>query len=159
MRRPSKIASASALVAALVTATALSVSCRSNGEPDDAAALLERVKAEGYTAWTRAPGFDKRKASDAPHGDQVDIYVNPVVADVLASGTKITAWPDGSIIVKDGWDDEGARVLTSILEKRGTEWFWAEYDEEDEPIYSGSPGLCRACHEEGADYVRAFPFP
>lgn len=158
MLRPSKIASAAALVAVLLTSATLS-SCRSNSEPDDAAALLEKVKGESYTTWDRAPGFPTRKASDAPHGDLVDIYVNPVVADTLASGAKVTAWPDGSIIVKDGWDEDGERVLTSILEKRGAEWFWAEYDEEDEPIYSGSPGLCRACHEEGADFVRAFPFP
>lgn len=158
MPRPSKIASAALLVSALLTAS-IAASCRSNDEPDDAIAVLAKAKADGYTSWMRAPGFETRKPTDAPHGDAVEIFVNPVVADVLTNQTKITAWPDGSIIVKDGYDDEGVHVLTSILEKRGTEWFWAEYDEDDEPIYSGSPGVCRACHESGADFVRAFGFP
>ncbi|MFO0611430.1 MAG: hypothetical protein U0414_02495 [Polyangiaceae bacterium] len=133
--------------------------CRSNAEPEEASALLAQVKADGYTMWARAPGFDSRKPSDAPHGDAVEIFVNPIVADALTSQQAIAAWPDGSIIVKDGYDDEGTHVLTSILEKRGAEWFWAEYDEDDEPVYSGSPGVCRACHESGADFVRAFGFP
>jgi hypothetical protein len=156
MPRPSKIASA-----LVVTALAASVaaSCRSNGEPDDAIALLAKVKEDGYTTWTRAPGYEKRRPTDAPHSDNVEIFVNPVVADILANKTKIAAWPDGSVIVKDGYDDEGVYEMTSILEKRGTEWFWAEYDEDGEPVYSGSPGLCRACHESGADFVRAFGFP
>jgi hypothetical protein len=155
MPRPSKIASPLVLLAAV----ALAASCRANDDPDAATALLEKVKADGYTTWTRAPGYETRKPSDAPHSDNVEIFVNPVVADVLASGAKITAWPDGSIIVKDGYDDDGVHALTAIMEKRSGEWFWAEFDEDDEPTYSGSPGLCRACHESGGDYVRAFGLP
>lgn len=159
MPRPSKTASTLLLLVAAAALCGSGAACRSNDDPDDAAAVLAKAKADGYTSWMRAPGYEMRRPSDAPHSDNVEIFVNPIVADVLTNKTPITAWPDGSIIVKDGYDDEGVHEITAILEKRGTEWFWAEYDEADEPVYSGSPGLCRACHETGADFVRAFGFP
>jgi hypothetical protein len=46
------------------------------------------------------------------------------------------------------------------MEKRGSAWFWAEYDgPTGEPLYSGSPDLCVDCHASGDDLVRAFSLP
>lgn len=108
--------------------------------------------------WERAPGYETRRSSNAPHGGSVDIYVNDVVADALANETGLTEWPLGSIIVKDGFDD-GDLDLIAIMEKREDGWFWAEYDNDGDSLYSGKPDLCIDCHRRGTDHVRAFSFP
>lgn len=132
--------------------------CRQNDSPDEAVELLERVRAEDYTAWQRAPGFGERTLSNAPHSDQVEIFVNDVVADALAADEALSEWPKGSIIVKDGYTDDGELALIALMEKRDDGWFWAEYDADDAPLYSGVPDICVDCHASGADGVRAFGF-
>jgi hypothetical protein len=81
-----------------------------------------------------------------------------VRVEALASGEELTAWPEGSIIVKDGFTGESPR-LVAIMEKRDDGWFWAEYEPDGEVDFSGTPGVCTRCHDAGADYVRAFGFP
>jgi len=150
-----RIASWSLLATAL-----LAISCGDDQDPEGAKDLLQRVRDDGYTKWARAPGYDERRASSAPHGDQVDIFVNDVVEGALASGDGLEAWPVGSIIAKDGYDDDGTLALIAVMEKRNDGWYWAEYDgESDESIYSGKPAVCIDCHASGDDEVRAFSLP
>jgi len=133
-------------------------SCRNQDEAG-ALALWEEVHEDDYQAWQRAPGYPTRTPSSAPHGDMVDIYVNDVLAEALASGEELTEWPSGSVIVKDGFNGESP-YLVAIMEKRDDGWFWAEYAAGDGEVkYSGSPRICTKCHDAGADYVRAFGFP
>lgn len=143
-----------------LTALALSA-CGGEDENQDAAGareLLARVSAENYREWPRAPGWEARKPSSAPHGAEVDIYVNDRVAAVLAAGEPLEAWPEGSTIVKDGW--QGAQLkLIAIVDKRSDGWYWAEYDAGGEPMYSGRPNTCTSCHSSGSDGVRAFSLP
>jgi hypothetical protein len=131
--------------------------CRNQDEAG-ADALWDEVHEADYQSWARAPGFETRTPSTASHGDHVDIFINDVLAMALASGEKLTAWPEGSIIVKDGFTGESPR-LVAIMEKREDGWFWAEYEPDGEVDFSGSPGVCTRCHDAGADYVRAFGFP
>ncbi len=131
--------------------------CRNQDEAG-ADALWEEVHDADYKSWARAPGFETRKPSSASHGDHVDIFINDVLVEALASGEKLTAWPEGSIIVKDGFTGESPR-LVAIMEKRDDGWFWAEYEPDGEVDFSGTPGVCTRCHDAGADYVRAFGFP
>ncbi len=56
------------------------VACRQNDDPMGAEDLLEQVQADDYRSWQRAPGYEERRPSDAPHSDNVDIFVNDVVA-------------------------------------------------------------------------------
>jgi hypothetical protein len=131
--------------------------CR-NMDEAGAEALWDEVHAAEYRAWERAPGWPERVPSGAPHGEDVDIYVNDVVVEALASETALTEWPVGSIIVKDGWVGEDLK-LVAIMEKREGEWFFAEYGAEGSVDFSGQPGICTRCHDAGADYVRAFGLP
>ncbi len=132
--------------------------CGDDQDPAGARRLLAEVRAESYRTWQRAPGFDTRVRSNAPHGGAVDIYINDVVADALEHETALTEWPIGSTIVKDGFDG-GDLELIAIMDKREDGWFWAEYDDDGDSIYSGKPSLCIDCHRRGADFVRAFPLP
>jgi hypothetical protein len=88
----------------------------------------------------------------------VEIFVNDVVADALAS-EGLAEWPVGSLIVKDGYADDGTLELVALMEKRQDGWFWAELDGEGNALYSGEPAICVDCHDAGSDLVRAFSLP
>lgn len=146
-------------VIGVFVACALScVGCGDDQDPEGAKRLLQEVRAAEYRSWTRAPGYEERRSSRAPHGGAVDIYVNDVMADALANETGLTEWPVGSIVVKDGFDGRDLELI-ALMEKRDDGWFWAEFDEDDDSLYSGRPSLCIDCHSRGADHVRAFLFP
>ena len=128
-----------------------------NADPAGAEELLARVQQQDYHAWDRPPGWETRQASNGPHAEEVDIYVDDILSAAIA-GPPITSWPTGSIIVKDGYNG-GSLDVFAIMEKRVEGWYWAEYSGSGEPLYSGEPGVCLGCHASGADYVRAFGFP
>jgi hypothetical protein len=132
--------------------------CGDNQDPAGARELWRRINADDYRSWQRAPGYETRRRSSAAHGNRVDIYVNDTVADALAAGAPLDQWPEASLIVKDGFDDSDLDLIAA-MEKRADGWFWAEYDDEGDAIYSGKPELCSDCHESGDDGVRAFPLP
>jgi hypothetical protein len=81
------------------------------------------------------------------------------VADVLAEKKPLAEWPVGSLIVKDGYSNDGELELVAAMEKREGGWFWAEWDGKGSAKYSGSPDICTDCHSRGADFVRAFSLP
>jgi hypothetical protein len=132
--------------------------CGDNQDEAGARDLLQKIEADRYRTWERAPGYATRRASNAPHSEAVDIYVNDVVSEVLALGEPLAAWPVGSIIAKDGFDGSELELI-AVMEKRADGWFWAEYDSDRNPDYSGRPDVCIDCHESGSDYVRAFRLP
>ncbi len=139
-------------------ALTLLAACGDNQDDSGARDLLSRVKAADYRTWDRAPGWEQRRDSSAPHSERVDIYINDRVAEVLALAEPTEAWPEGSLIVKEGWDGSDLE-LTAVMEKRTDGWFWAEYDSDGDPDYSGHPDICIDCHKSGSDGVRAFRLP
>jgi hypothetical protein len=132
--------------------------CGDNQDDEGARALLARIRADRYTTWDRAPGYERRRASSAPHSESVDVYVNDLIAEVLAVGEPVPSWPEGSIIAKDGFAGSDLELI-AVMEKRADGWFWAEYDDDGDPDYSGRPEVCTDCHRSGSDYVRAFRLP
>lgn len=143
---------------AFITALVLVTGCGDNQDDAGARALLEKIRADRYTSWDRAPGYETRRPTSAPHSNFVDIYVNDRVAEALALGEPLSGWPVGSIIAKEGFDSDGLELI-AVMEKRADGWFWAEYDDDGDPDYSGRPDLCTHCHQSGSDYVRAFRLP
>jgi hypothetical protein len=132
--------------------------CGDDQDPDGAQELWTRIHDQGYQSWARAPGYESRRPTSAPHGDEVDIYINPTVQGILDAGEPITSWPVGSLIAKDGFEG-GELSIVAAMEKRDGGWFWAEWDAEGDASYSGNPDTCTGCHSSGADMVRAFGFP
>lgn len=155
--RTARPRTATPLLFGVVALTALAA-CRDNSESDAAAQLFSDVKEQQYPTWARAPGYETRKPAASPHGDEVEIFVNDVVSAAL-SGPALTAWPDGSIIVKDGYAASGELEVVAVLSKEDGAWFWAEYDADGAPLYSGEPAVCTGCHASGGDFVRAFALP
>ena len=147
----------------LLLLMAAAVGCKET--PDDEG-FREQLEAVDYRNFARAPGYESpRAASTAPHGDFVDIYMNDVVVDALANGpldAPLDAWPDGSLIVKDGWGsaDGDDWEFLAAMEKRDQQWFWAEYRGGDEVIYAAlEDPTCTGCHDAGSDGVLAFTLP
>ena len=140
------------------SAAPLFAGCGDNQDDAGARRLLARVREERYRSWDRAPGWPSRRETSAPHGNTVDIYVNEVVTDALAIGEPLRHWPKDSIVVKDGWDGSELEII-AIMEKRSDAWFWAEFDDDGDPDYSGRPDVCIDCHRDGSDFVLAFRLP
>ena len=134
--------------------------CGDDQDPEGAADLLQRLRDDDYQSWARGPGYAERRVSFAAHGDEVEIFVNEVAAKALSSDDGLETWPVGSIIAKDGYDEDGTHLLVAAMEKRADGWYWAEWDAESGTSdYSGKPGICIDCHASGSDYVRAFSLP
>lgn len=136
----------------------LPVACGDNQDEGGALDLLARVREETYRKWERAPGYETRQPTNAPHGDEVDIYINDTLLETLTRAEPIQSWPVGSTIVKDGWSGADLEII-AIMDKREDGWFWAEFDSGDDVDFSGRPDTCLDCHDSGADFVRAFGFP
>ncbi|HEX9622072.1 MAG TPA: hypothetical protein VF989_18125 [Polyangiaceae bacterium] len=144
-------------IAILLVVSAL-FGCGDNQDEPGAVELLQRIRDESYRSWQRAPGWESRRPTSAPHGEAVDVYVNDIVVEVLDGSDGAMSWPTGSIIAKDGWDGSDLEII-AVMEKRDDGWFWAEYDGGGEVCFSGRPGVCLDCHGSGSDYVRAFTLP
>ncbi len=142
----------------LLSFVALAACSGGNDDPDGAATLWAKLHTTDYHQFPRAPGYPGKTASSAAHGDQVEIWVNPTVQAALDAKKPISAWPDGSLIVKDGYK-KGTFSLVAVMEKRGSSWYWAEYEADGTVDYSGAPSICTDCHSSGSDFVRAFSLP
>jgi hypothetical protein len=142
--------------------------CRQNDDPDGAKALYAKVNAgAGFKSapWSRAPGFPERKPSFSAHSTEVEIWINEPMVKALAGPDQITAWPEGSIVVKEGFASATKRNLVAIMEKRRDGWYFTELDGDGEPLWSasdGKPSICIDCHDNRASYsdsIYSFELP
>jgi hypothetical protein len=139
--------------------------CGQDDDPEGARALWEKINAApGFRSWQRAPGYPTRKPSFTAHAGAVEIWVNKELSGALTTSAAVAAWPVGSIVVKEGFarTTGDARKLVAVMEKRPDGWFWAEYDDDGEPKYSGRPGVCVDCHDNRknySDWVYSFELP
>lgn len=163
MSRPTPRTTPRHLAPLLATALAgaLAAGCGDNQDPTGADELWERINAQSFTSWERAPNYPTRRESNTAHSDAVDIYVNPTLGAAIKGGQALTTWPEGSIIVKEGYSGD-ERKLVAVMEKRADGWYWAEYDGEGSADFSGKPSVCLDCHgsrKDSADWVYAFDLP
>ncbi len=146
---------------ALFAFATLSTGCNA----DEADALRDQIRDDDYRrTYARAPGWEDGRlpAAGGPHGGFIDIFVNDVMVDVIDAGEAIERWPEGSIIVKDGWSrmDGGEFEYLSVMERRDGGWFWAEWRGNGRLVSAGkNDNTCVGCHSAGEDQVRAFGLP
>ncbi len=144
---------------------ALLTACNA-GEAGD---LRDEIEDDDYRqTYARAPGWEdgRQPAAGGPHGGFIDLYINEVMSEAIdeatASGETPTQWPEGSIIVKDGWSamSGGDYEYLSFMERRSDGWFWGEYRNGRRLISAGlNDNTCTGCHASGEDEVRAFGLP
>lgn len=146
------------LLQAFWLAAALVGACTDNQDPSGARELWNEIHKLDYRNWQRAPGYDQRRPSNAPHSDAVEIFINDIALAAVSGTHPLTDWPVGTLIVKDGWDGDDLE-LVAVMKKIEQGWYWAEYDTEGSAAFSGTPSLCIDCHSAGQDFVRAFQLP
>jgi Cytochrome P460 len=140
------------LLVALLALTASAAGCTQNDDPEGARRLYAKInEGAGFRSWRRAPSFPTRKPSFTAHSDAVEIFVNAPFSAALDGPTPILTWPDGAIVVKEGFSGD-IRALVAVMEKRAGSWYWAEFDGDGEPLYSGTPKVCVACHDNRKSY-------
>jgi len=111
--------------------------------------LLEELKAANYTGWTPAPGHESPVAAKGPHGDEVQILLDPTAEKGLASGGD--RWPQNSIIAKDIFRG-GKLIQIAAMKKTADGWYWGEWDAKGTPIAEGTAvEPCQGCHAAGTD--------
>lgn len=142
----------------LTLAVTALVGCGDNQDPAGADAFWSAIHAAKYQSFTHAPGYATKQPTNAPHGDEVVIYVNDTLVSAIAAGKPLTAWPEGALLIKDAYEGEKV-IAVAAMEKRQGAWYWAEWTPEGAAKYSGKPELCINCHESGGDFVRSFSLP
>jgi len=120
-----------------------------------ALALLSDVTAAAYRDWAAMPGFEERTASNGPHGQHVEIFVNRTLVEAFGAGRP---WPVGATAVKDGYA-EGELISRSIARRDDEGWFFAQFDRGDRIIDAGRSGSCLACHTAEQGYLISPPDP
>ncbi len=132
---------------------------------NEAGEIRDQIQADDYrNTYARAPGWEmaRQPSEGGPHGSFVDIYVSEDISEALETGEPITAWPEGSIIVKDGWSaaSGGDFEYLAFMERRDDGWFWGEYRGNGRLVAAGlDDRRCAGCHAAGQDHVRAFDLP
>lgn len=135
----------------------LLLGCGSDVDEAGAAALWEKIHAENYRDWARAPGWETARPTLRAHGETADIFVNESIVQALP-GPPLEAWPTGSLIVKLSYTGD-TPALVAAVEKRDGPWFWAEWDADGDVKYAGRPDVCLNCHAAGEDFVLALALP
>lgn len=148
-----------AIIAAICSASLVSA-CRSTPPPRYTAPSPQRPQVEpkklydqiiegDYGSWEPAPGYKERQKARGPHGDQVQIFLDPIAEAALAAGE--SSWPVDAVIVKDIWRD-GRLVQIAAMRKTADGWYWGEWDPEGEPSVEGLKAEpCNSCHARGSD--------
>ncbi|TVQ95752.1 MAG: hypothetical protein EA398_17155 [Deltaproteobacteria bacterium] len=150
---------------AFVVCLTLITGCDAEPSSPEADLIRDQLRAADYAqTFARAPGWESPRQPEAggAHGPFIDIYINSVVADALAGEDALDRWPDGALIVKDGWDDAEGEVhlYFAFMERRPEGWFWGEYRGDGSLVAAGvDEPRCANCHSAGQDSVFAFRLP
>jgi len=123
--------------------------------------LYDRIHAQNYKEFARAPGFETRQPAIQPHEDgsemYVDIYINDMLVKAL-QGNELQEWPVGSLLVKETYINGEFRAL-GANEKREDGWVINQWNADGVAEFAGRPKKCWNCHQNGDDMVLGFRFP
>lgn len=135
----------------------------------EARELRDDIQDDDYRkTYARVPGWEQGRAAaqGGPHSGFIDLYINDVMVDAIehasSSGVVPLQWPEGSIIVKDGWSalSGGDYEYLSFMERRTGGWYWAEFRKGKRRVSSGlNDDTCTGCHAGGDDEVLSFELP
>ncbi len=113
------------------------------------AALFDEIKAAGYTSWKPAPGYETLQPAKGPHGEEVQVFLDPAAEKGLADGG--AQWPMDAVIVKDIYQG-GELIQIAAMKKTADGWYWGEWTAQGEPVAEGlAIEPCQSCHASGTD--------
>lgn len=119
-------------------------------------------KDAAYNTWKSLAREKTEDGIENPHGDTSRTYANKIASD------DPTALPNGSILVREDYDDKGKRKSISVMyrvkdyDKDHGNWYWFKYLENgsvargaDNKAIAGKAMSCVDCHAKasGKDFV------
>jgi hypothetical protein len=110
---------------------------------------------DDYREWSLMPGTGMKDPGQGVHGDMITVYVSDVALSAIEN--KAGSLPDGSIIVKEGYNSNGELERIVLMQKRDNyapednDWFWAAYNASGEVVDEGRLESCQNCHAQVKD--------
>lgn len=103
----------------------------------------------GYRDWQLAPGTEPmHEDAGNPHGQFGSVYINQVAsAAIMGNGETL---PDGSILVRENFNEEQVLIKLTVMRKHAGAWFWAVYEPDGMVQAAGEIQSCAACHREAS---------
>ena len=150
------------------------LACGSDNEKSGSDSVISDEDARAIDLWDELSGYETWEqhsdwtgmvlSEDGTHGDYVSIWMNDAAAAAIDSGDGGDL-PEGSIIVKEGYNDvpgggvgDELKGLTVMLKEEGwgdDGWFWAKFDTDrgGGVQLAGAVAACANCHAGGQDAV------
>ncbi len=140
-----------------LTLALLTPACGDDIDEEGADRLWDAIHAADYRSWQRAPGYETPQPTIRAHGETAEIFLNDTLVAALEQ-TGLSAWPAGSLIVKDS-QKGSTPTLVAAMEKTSGDWFYAEWTAGGEVKYAGTPDVCTNCHNAGQDQLLTLALP
>ena len=145
-------------------------------DADGAALVAYLLETNPYTEWSYVVGDVDLGflPSASPHGPVVRVFLNDIAAAWLAEhatddqemGMEEVAFPYGSILVKEGYQNEGASPddpgdVTGVVAMYKVEgfnaeagdWFWLAFPPDGSEVYAeGAVSMCIDCHSSEGQF-------
>ncbi len=138
---------------------ASSVTAVSGSSEASAAALFARLKTSDYESWDVAPDYEQPRPAQGPHGDRVQVFMNPIGVKALDEGAP-NGWPAGTTIVKNIYAGSTINQIAAMEKQPDGTWFWAEWDTAGKTVAAGpSLDACESCHAQGIDMALSVSLP
>jgi hypothetical protein len=108
-----------------------------------------------YREWSLMPGTGMKDPGQGVHGNMITVYVSDVALPAIEN--KAGSLPNGSIIVKEGYNSNGELEGVVLMQKRDNyapednDWFWAAYNANGEVVDEGRLVSCQNCHAQVKD--------
>ncbi len=138
-------------LAALATALA---GCTGDESSQDRELYDQAIAGDEYKSWSQFPGASPDLLPSGQHnGDFVRSYMNDVAVAAIADFDG--SFPDGTILVKEQYEDAGGTVKsghTVMLKLDGFDsahgdWYWVAYNAKGETTaHNGKAEYCSGCH-------------
>ncbi len=151
---------APATTAAPTTTTAEPITTTTFPPPPTAASVWTRIVAgQAYRSWQTAPGHETPQPATGPHGAKDQVFANDIFMQAF-EGPVASAWPVGSIIVKDVYNTSGTLFVFEFMQRTDEGWYYASFDSDGQVETEGLEIKgCHGCHGGGSDAVFTFDLP
>lgn len=155
-------------LAACLILAGMTVALSCGADEDDMAQELHELalKNDVYKSWAPFPGQTMLAKSGDHSGAFVRSYYNDVAAGAVANWSG--SFPDGTILVKEQFEDEagtkpvGHTIMWKVegFDPEHGDWYWAAFGAAGQAQRTGAIADCYGCHQATAmtaDWVRT-PF-
>lgn len=110
------------------------------------------TQSDPFETWAQFPEATGTIESAPPHGPLANVFINSTVVEAMANFSG--ALPDGSIIVKESFDEAGTESGDSItvmwkqtgFDPANNDWFWGRFAFDGEILAEGQVAGCFGCH-------------